>query len=83
MIEKIINRNIGKSQKCRIKYGSSSDFNVLIMNVNDGKRTRIYSIDAQHLSSQKNSIYFYPEIRNGVVTIKWYREIENYVNEVQ
>jgi len=83
MIEKIINRNIGKSQKCRVKYGNSSDFNVLIVNINDGKRTRIYSIDAQHLSSQKDSIYFYPKIKNGVVTIKWNREIENYVNEVQ
>lgn len=80
---KIINRNIGKSQKCRVKYGSNSDFDVLIVNINDGEKIRIYSIDAQHLSSQKDSIYFYPRIKNGVVTIKWNHEIENYVNEVQ
>lgn len=74
---------VSESQKCRVKYGSSSDFDVLIVNINDGERTRIYSINAQHLSSQKDSIYFYPKAKNGMVTIKWIREIEDYINEAQ
>ena len=40
MIEKIINRNIGKSQKCRVKYGNNSEFDLLIVNINDGERVK-------------------------------------------
>lgn len=83
MIEKIINRNIGKSQKCRVKYGNNSEFDLLIVNINDGERVRKFSIEAKHLSFEKDSIYFYPETKNDVVTIRWNHEIENYINEVQ
>lgn len=83
MIKKNINRNIGKSQKCRVRYGNRSEFDVLIVNINDGERIHKYSVDAKYLSSQKDSIYFYPETKNGVVTIRWNHEIENYVNKVQ
>lgn len=81
MIEKIINRNIGKSQKCRVKYGNNSEFDLLIVNINDGERVRKFSIEAKHLSSEKDSIYFYPETKNDVVTIRWNHEIENYITK--
>ncbi len=83
MIEKTVKRNIRQSKNCRVKYGNSSEFDVLIVEINDGEKIRKYSIDAKYLSPQKDSIRFYPETKNGVVTIKWNHEIENYVNEVQ
>ncbi len=81
--EKTVKRNIRHSKNCRVNYGNCSEFDVLIVEINDGKRIRKYSINAKYLSPHKDSIRFYPETNNGVVIIKWNHEIENYINEVQ
>ena len=79
---KIINRRIAKSEKCRCKYGIPITFDILQVNINYNGTITSYQIEAEKLSLQKDSIYFYPSIANGKLNIKWNKEVEEYIRKL-
>ena len=79
---KIINRNIARSKKCRCRYDNPIDFDVLQVNITYNAKTSSYQIDSNHLSSDKDSIYFYPSTENGCLEIQWNKEIADYIHRV-
>ncbi len=79
---KTINRNIAKSEKCRCKYGKSIKFDILQVNITYNGKTSSYQIESENLSTDKDSIYFYPTIDNGCLYIKWNEGIANYIHRI-
>ena len=79
---KTVNRNIAKSEKCRCKYGKPIRFNILQLNITYNGETSSYQIEAKHLSPDKDSIYFYPSIKNGQLEIQWNKEVADYIHKI-
>lgn len=79
---KTVNRNIAKSEKCRCKYGKPIRFNILQLNITYNGETSSCQIEAKHLSPDKDSIYFYPSIKNGQLEIQWNEEVADYIHKI-
>ena len=79
---KIVNRNIGKSENCRCKYGKPIEFDILQVNITYKGETLCYQVDAKHLSPDKDSVYFYPSIENGHLVIQWNKDIADFIHRI-
>ena len=75
-------RVIKKSENCRIKYGDCRSFDILEITIKDGDDTYIYQVEAKHLSTEVDSVHFYPQRENGMLKVKWVEWVAPYMNLV-
>ncbi|MBR5061445.1 MAG: hypothetical protein IKX24_04795 [Prevotella sp.] len=80
---KVVNRNIANSDNCRCKYGKPISFDILQVNISYNGETLTYQIDSKYLSHDKDSIYFYPSIKNGILDIQWNKEVADYIHRIR
>lgn len=79
---KTVNRNIALSKNCRCKYGDASMFDILQVNINFNGNVESWQVEAKHLSTNKDSIHFYPFINEGKLTIKWDNGVSSYIHKL-
>ena len=81
---KTVNREILNSEKCRCRYRYHKpiEFDILQVNITYNGETSSYQIETKHLSLDKDSIYFYPSIKNGQLEIQWNKEVADYIHKI-
>lgn len=81
MGNKTVNLKIsGKNYNRRVKYNDKSDFDLLIVNLNDGISERKFQIESKYLTDRDSIHLKYDPVSHGV---SWSpKEISNHVVEV-
>ena len=72
-------RTLRESENCRIKYGDPRSFDILNIKITEGSDVYVYQIEAKHLSTQTDSIHFYPTKTNGKLNIEWVKWAAPYI----
>lgn len=83
MIEKIVNRTIAKSDNCKVQYGDSSKFDILVVNITFNGNTTTYKIESKYLSTDTESIHFRPKVStDGNLRIEWTKAVAPFIKRV-